>query len=239
MNRKNEQMVRLVAIEKRFDEGGHERVAVRLASLTAHRGELHLLLGPSGSGKTTLLTLIAGLQPPTAGQVCLFGRDLKKYTASGLQRLRAREIGFVFQDSKLIDSLSVLGNIVLVGRFAGRSRAEATARANDLLERFDLGYLRGRMPQRLSQGEKQRVAVLRAIANDATLILADEPTASLESAQGALVIRLLRDYAQERGGCVVVASHDLRLIAYADRIWRLADGCLQRTHPGTREAMAA
>jgi putative ABC transport system ATP-binding protein len=196
-------------------------------SFKAQTGQLHLLMGPSGSGKTTLLTMMAGLQRPTSGTVVLFGKRLTDYSPVDLQQLRARTMGFVFQDFQLIDSLNVFQNIALVLKFAGRSGSGARRMVDELLERFGIAYLRDRRPVKLSQGEKQRVAVARAVANNARLIIADEPTASLESAQGLGVIGLLRNYARHEQRCVIVASHDLRLVEYADTVQRIEDGVLR------------
>jgi putative ABC transport system ATP-binding protein len=221
--------VELVDVSKSFGVEGQLQVALDRISLRAECGELHLLLGPSGSGKTTLLTLIAGLQPPDSGSIRLFGKELDGCSPGRLQRLRARSIGFVFQDFQLIDSLTVTQNIALVLRFAGASWRKALERAQELLHRFGLTSLQQRQPQRLSQGEKQRVAIIRAVANDAPLVLADEPTASLESQQGMEIIGLLKDLARAQGRCVIVASHDLRWQSYADHVWHLHDGRLTET----------
>ena len=214
-------------VVKIFNGGGQRSTAVRGVSLQARPGELILLLGPSGSGKTTLLTLIAGLCRPTDGEITLFGRRLEAYDRAELQRVRARRMGFVFQTFLLIDSLTALENVEIVLRFNGRKRSERRKRARELLRQFGIEHLAAKFPQTMSQGEKQRVAVARAIGNDAALIIADEPTGSLETKQGFGIIELLRRLAKEQGKCVVVASHDLRLRDFADRIFRIEDGRLQ------------
>jgi putative ABC transport system ATP-binding protein len=135
-------------------------------------------------------------------------------------------MGFVFQTFRLIESLSALQNVAMVLEFAGRSHREAHHRARELLSQLGVGHLAKRKPGRFSQGEKQRVAIARAMANSPSLILADEPTACLESEQGLEIIRLLHKYASEGYGCVFVASHDLRLSEYADRVYHLQDGTL-------------
>jgi len=183
---------------------------------------------------------MAGLQQPSTGRVILFGRDLTEFTASELREVRARSIGFVFQDFQLIESLTVHQNIALVLKFAGRPRIQAREKIRELLARFDITYLQDRRPGNLSHGEKQRVAIARAIANEPQLIIADEPTASLESAQGLDVIHLLRDYARDDGRCVIVASHDLRLAGYADTAQYIEDGTLSATthqHAGAGEML--
>jgi putative ABC transport system ATP-binding protein len=214
-------------LSKVFGAIEHQTAAVREVTLRAGEGELILLLGPSGSGKTTLLTLLAGLSRPTSGRVFLFGKNIEEYSSRELQEVRAHRIGFIFQTFLLIDSLTALENVEIVLRFNGRGRGERRKRARELLREFGIGHLEGKFPQTMSQGEKQRVAIARAVGNDASLILADEPTGSLETKQGLAVIELLRRLAKERGKCVVVASHDLRLCEFADRVFRLEDGRLQ------------
>jgi putative ABC transport system ATP-binding protein len=219
-------VVELSEITKVFGTDGRQTDAVRNVNLRASPGELVLLLGPSGSGKTTLLTLIAGLLMPTSGSATLFGREIERYTAGELQRLRASRLGFVFQTFLLIDSLTVIENIALVLRFVGKSKKETRQRALALLQMLHLEPLAGKFPPTLSQGEKQRVAIARAIANDADLVIADEPTASLETNQGLQIIRLLHDYASQQRKCVIVASHDLRIAEFADRVFEMRDGQL-------------
>ncbi len=219
-----EPCVRLDHVTKVFGPGEGRTVAVNDVSMQAFRGEFLMLFGPSGSGKTTLLTLIAGLLSPTSGSVALFGQDIGLYPAGQLQALRAQRVGFVFQTFHLIDALSALENVALVLQFAGRSKSESRCHAWELLRRLGIQHLGRKYPAMLSQGEKQRVAVARAIANDAALILADEPTASLDIARGLEIIRLLRRYAAEEEKCVIVASHDLRVLESADRVLKMENG---------------
>jgi putative ABC transport system ATP-binding protein len=219
--------VRLVRVSKRFADGRAGTAALQDISFAAEAGSLHLFLGPSGSGKTTLLTLMAGLQRPTSGEVILFGREVESYGARALQTLRARALGFMFQEFHLIDSLSVQQNVSLVLRFAGSTRLESRRRVLSLLNQLGIAHLKDRFPVHLSQGEKQRVALARALANHAALVIADEPTASLESTQGLEAIQLLGDYAHREGHCVIVASHDLRLARHADSVHHLDDGILR------------
>ena len=226
MNHRNavSQVGGLINVSKSFGANETATRAVKNVSLQLYTGEMTLLLGPSGSGKTTLLTLLAGLLRPSSGAVFLFGRDVESYSPEELQKVRARRLGFIFQNFHLIDSLTVEENVELVVHFAGNDRGDHRTRTRRLLTEMDTGRLAGRFPPTLSQGEKQRVAIARAIANDADLIIADEPTASLESMQGFEVIRLLRHLADGMGKGVVVASHDLRLKEFADRVLALRDG---------------
>ncbi len=219
-------LAELAEVSRSFGKPEHQTVALRNVSLQARMGELILLLGPSGSGKTTLLTIIAGLQRPTSGNVRLFGRSLADYSARELQRLRATSIGFVFQTFHLLESLSVLENVLLVTQFAGVPRAEGRRRARELLERFGVADLARAGPRALSQGEKQRVAVARALVNRASLLLADEPTGSLATEQGFEVVRMLHQCVREEGRCALVVSHDERIAQFSDRVLHLRDGKL-------------
>ncbi len=231
-------VVRVRDLTKTFGPPGRETIAVKNVSLAVAPGERVLLLGPSGSGKTTLLTLMAGLLAPTSGSVELFGRDVSTMHPRALQSLRAAAIGFVFQTFRLIDSLTALENVLLVLHFAGRPRAEARRRALVLLDRLGVAHLAGKRPRALSQGEKQRVAVARALANDPPLLVADEPTANLDSACGLEVARLLGEAAAEGRRSLVVTSHDERLARHADRVLRLADGLLyEEGVPRTRRRL--
>jgi putative ABC transport system ATP-binding protein len=217
-------VVRLEKVTKIFEGSGPPTTAVRRVSLEARRGEMVLLLGPSGSGKTTLLTIIAGLVKPTSGSAALFGKGVEEFSAAELQSLRADKMGFIFQTFLLIDSLTVRENIEIVLRFCRKRRAERARRTRALLGELGIEHLAGRFPRGLSQGEKQRVAIARAIANDAQLLIADEPTGSLETQQAIGIMGLLHTQAKARGTTVIVASHDLRLKEYADRTLHLQDG---------------
>lgn len=213
---------------KIFGSNGLRTVAVHHVSLQAFPGELTLLLGPSGSGKTTLLMLMAGLIKPTSGNMRIMGKEIQDFSPGELEQLRAKRIGFVFQNFLLIDALTVIENVALVLRLGGKPRTDARLEARSLLQRLGIKQLAEKFPAGLSQGEKQRVAVARAIANNAELLIADEPTASLDTKQGLAIIHLLRDYARERKGCVIVASHDLRMVDFADHVVRLEDGAVRQ-----------
>jgi len=218
------EIVRLQDVNKFYRSNSHKSTGVRNVNLKAEKGEMLLLLGPSGSGKTTLLTLIAALLKPTSGKVFLYAKDIAGMKAKELQRIRAERIGFIFQSFLLIESLSALQNIELALKFAKHDKKNIRITALNLLRQFEIEDLAFKPASALSQGEKQRVAVARAIANDADLIIADEPTASLETSQGKKIIELLHNYAVQEDKCVIVASHDLRLKDYADRIIQLCDG---------------
>lgn len=216
----------LAEVTKIFSRSGNETIALNNVSFKVSSGELVLLLGPSGSGKTTLLTLLAGLQEPTKGEVYIFGKRVQDYSPPSLQRLRAMNMGFIFQTFCLLDSLRVLDNVTMVMKFAGIPEKTARKHALECLERFGVAHLKNEYPGTLSQGEKQRVAVARAIANGAKMIIADEPTGSLATLQGMLIIEFLHDSVKNDGLSVVIASHDDRISKYANRVHYLRDGIL-------------
>ncbi len=209
---------------KTYRAAGRGTVGVTDVSLRAFGGNLILLLGPSGSGKTTLLTLMAGLVAPSSGTVAIGGERLDMLSIAAVQRLRARNIGVVFQSFNLIDALTALENVALVLRFTGSGRREALRRGAAILSDIGIGHIAAQPTSQLSQGEKQRVAIARAVANRPQLLLADEPTASLDSSHGLEIIEILHRYSREAGASVIVATHDERLTACADQILRLRDG---------------
>jgi len=224
MNDEKENIVSIRNVSKTYRINEHSSVGVKDINFEAKPGELVLFLGPSGSGKTTLLTLIAGLLQPSEGSISLFDKNIETYSNVELQKLRAEKIGFIFQTFLLIDALTALQNIELVLKFAFKSNREVKRIAIDTLKELHIECLADKLPVTMSQGEKQRVAVARAIANDADLILADEPTASLDASNGSAIIELLHSYAKKNNKCVIVVSHDLRLKEFADRIIYLEDG---------------
>ncbi len=198
--------------------------ALRNINFIAGPGELILLLGPSGSGKTTFLTLLAGLQQPTSGEIFLFGKKTSDYMAREIQDLRCKKIGFVFQTFLLLESLTVLQNVMMIRRFAGATRRECMTDAMRYLRRFGIEKLADSYPKMISQGEKQRAAIARALVNGAELIIADEPTGSLATEQGMEVVEYLRKSSYEEGRCVIIASHDERIIPHSDKVLRIKDG---------------
>jgi len=220
------EIIKLVNVSKTYGSAGRARQALNPVNITYHRGEFILLIGPSGSGKTTLLTLIAGFQSSTSGEIYLFNKRIQSYSSKDLQKLRAASIGFVFQQFHLLESLSVIENILLVTKFAGREKRSAKEKAEELLARFEVGHLRDSSPGKLSQGEKQRIAVIRALVNDAPIIIADEPTGNLSTDQGMAIVRFLKEFVMKENRLVIVASHDERIAEFADRVFVMKDGTL-------------
>lgn len=199
-------------------------------SLDAPAGSLAILLGPSGCGKTTLLSALGGMLTPTSGSVHFGDIDVGALSGSALTEYRRRQVGFVFQAFQLIPSLTALENVALPMRTSGHGKAEARARAEELLARVDLTHRLHHRPGDLSGGQQQRVAIARALALDPQLILADEPTAHLDFVQVEEVLRLIRSLASE-GRVVVVSTHDSRLIPLADVVVEMVPNFLGDDRP--------
>src|SRR5574341_1162703 len=185
-------------VTKRYGEGATQVTAVRDVSLAVGRGEIVLIMGPSGSGKTTLLLMLGALLKPTEGAIQLNGTLLSALAENRLPDIRLREFGFVFQDFNLLSALTVLENVAIVAELTGMKSRVARQKATAILTDLGLGERLNFLPEKLSGGEKQRVAIARAIVNDPALILADEPTANLDSKIGHEIMRLLRRIAKEQ-----------------------------------------
>jgi putative ABC transport system ATP-binding protein len=211
-------------LEKVFGEGDVQVRAVRGVDLQIRRGEVALIMGPSGSGKTTLLSMLEAMLRPTSGSIVVDGVDLTTLPERRLPEFRARRFGFVFQDFNLLSALTASENVEFALNIAGVTGRASRERAEQLLGRFDLHDRLRFRPEKLSGGEKQRVAIARALANDPAVILADEPTANLDSKIGHEIARLLRTSASVEGRSVVIVSHDERLKDIADRVLWLEDG---------------
>ena len=223
-----EALIEASGLERTFGEGAAAVRAVRGIDLTLSAGERVLVMGPSGSGKTTLVSMLGGLLTPSAGRVLL--RDHNVYAADEGERahVRLEHLGFVFQSFNLLSALTAQENVEVPLRLRAVGRAEARSRAGEILTRLGLGARRRHRPRDLSGGEKQRVAIARALANDPDVVLADEPTANLDSETGRQVAEILHRLASEEGKGVIVVSHDQRLLDIASRVawiedWRLSD----------------
>lgn len=193
-------------------------------SLSVDRGEFVLLEGPSGAGKTTLLAVGGGILTPESGKVYLGGRQLHTHSRALDRRERAKTVGFVFQRSNLLPQLSVRDNILLMGQIAGMRSEDAARQADDLLSRLGLLQLKDRYPHELSGGEEQRVGVVRALVHRPSIVLADEPTGSLDSNAGLAVAASLAELAKLYGSAVIVATHDTRIASFASRRIKIEDG---------------
>lgn len=215
----------LRSIIKRYGHGHTAFTALKGIDLDVRRGELTLLMGPSGSGKTTLISILGCLLQPSEGSVEICGKRVESLSERQLPAVRLRNIGFVFQSFNLLQSLNALENVEVALALLGQRGRKARARAGALLASMGLEGKESQLPEDLSGGEKQRVAIARALATDPPLLLADEPTAALDTVTGRQVIGLLRERAHQ-GAAVVVVTHDVRLESLADRIVRLEDGRL-------------
>ncbi|WP_304452265.1 ABC transporter ATP-binding protein [Nocardiopsis sp. YSL2] len=217
-------LVRVRGLTKTYGSGATRVNAVDGVDLDIARGETLLIMGPSGSGKTTLLLMLGALLRPTGGAVVVDGVDLATAPARSLPGLRARRLGFVFQDFNLVPALTALENVALARNLAGVRGRAARERAEEALDQVGLGARLSFRPDELSGGEKQRVAVARALVNGPALLLADEPTANLDSGTGREVGRRIRDLAARDGRSVIMVSHDDRLREIASRTLWLEDG---------------
>lgn len=220
----DEVILRAEHLSRRFGSGQTEVVAVNEVTLEVRRGEIVLIMGPSGSGKTTLLSMLGGLLRPTAGRITVNGTEITALSEAELPDVRLRRFGFVFQDFNLLSALTVVENVEVALNLAGVNGREARARAEEVLIDLGLGHRLNFRPHKLSGGEKQRVAIARALTNEPAVILADEPTANLDSKIGQEIVRLLRQIAKEQNRSVVIVSHDQRLREIADRVLWLEDG---------------
>ncbi len=215
-------------VAKHYGAGETRVDALRSVDLQVRAGEVIALLGPSGSGKTTLLNIIGCILDPSAGQVDLDGDPVfdGHWLRGDLRRLRLEKIGFIFQAHNLLPFLTAAENVALVLHLAGRPATEARARARELLDYLEVGHRANEKPAHLSGGEAQRVAIARALANRPRIILADEPTAALDSARAQLVMDLLRKLAAEQQACIVTVTHDEKIFDRFDRLIHLRDGRL-------------
>lgn len=217
----------LTNLAKHYRVGGQEVHAVDHVSLTLAAGEFAALAGPSGSGKTTLLNLIGGLDRPDAGDVLIDGQSLAALSERALTDLRLRRIGFVFQSYNLVSVLSAFENVALTLQLQGVPPAEQARRVGPLLEALGLGGMAHRRPGTLSGGQQQRVAVARAVVGNPALVLADEPTANLDTDTARSLMDLMRRLNTERGITFLFSSHDPVVIESARRVIRLRDGRVQ------------
>ena len=213
-------------IQRVFTQGARELHVLRGASLSLAAGEVVALVGPSGSGKSSLLHIVGLLEKPDAGVISLRGTPVDTDNDSRRTEERLLHIGFVFQFHNLLPEFTAQENIALAGRLAGQRRNKSLQSALEAMERLGLADRATHLPSQLSGGEQQRVAIARALANQPSLVLADEPTGSLDGASGEKVADLLLEEAKTQNAAVLLATHDMELAARADRIVRLRDGII-------------
>jgi len=213
-------------IVKELGHGAGMVRALKGVSLALKAGELTLLMGPSGSGKTTLLSILGCILSPTSGTVTIGGESTAGRGPEGLADLRRRHIGFVFQSYNLFPTLTALENVRIGLDVRGESAVQGTVRATAALKEVGLSHRMQSYPRTMSGGEQQRVAVARALAGSPSVILADEPTAALDSENGQAVMSLLADIAKDKRRAVLAVTHDPRTLAFADRVVRIEDGLI-------------
>ena len=222
-------VVRVEHLSKHFGAGTARVDALRDIDMDVYPGQVVGLMGPSGSGKTTLLNCIACILEPSSGRLTLDGEVVydERWLRADLRRLRLDKVGFIFQYPNLLPFLDGTENVAVVLNLAGYGSAAARTRAVDLLNYLDVGHRKHAMPAQLSGGEAQRVAIARALANRPRIILADEPTAPLDSARARIVMDLLRRIAVEQDAAIIVVTHDEMILDRFDHIFRLRDGRLE------------
>jgi putative ABC transport system ATP-binding protein len=217
-------MIEIRQVMKHYGSGASEVRALEGIDLDVRPGEVLALMGPSGSGKTTLLSIMGCILRATGGSVKIAGRETVGLAESELPRVRLQHFGFIFQGFNLFPALTARENVEIALHLKHVPRRQARPRAEELLAGVGLGEKAERHPADLSGGEKQRVAIARALAGDPPVVLADEPTAALDSASGKTVMTILSALAHERARAVVIVTHDPRVLGYADRVVRIADG---------------
>ena len=227
-------------LTKTYEQGDAAMRALDEINLDLFGSELALLVGPSGSGKTTLLSIVGCILRPTSGSLRVLGDDVTQMAERELPVIRRERIGFVFQSFNLFPTLTALQNVALALDVKGIFGRPARDRATSLLDQVGLSSKLHAYPADLSGGQKQRVAIARALAGDPPIILADEPTAALDSHSGRVVMDLLQQLARERGRAVAIVTHDNRMFSYADRLVRMEDGRIvsdeRPRQPGARES---
>jgi putative ABC transport system ATP-binding protein len=213
-------------INKIYGDGDTAVKVLDSVSLQVKAGEFVAVVGPSGSGKSTFLSIAGALLSPTSGRVVLGDQEINTLSPKKMNQIRLEKIGFVFQSSNLIPYLTVYDQLLLISELAGKRNKTAKQRANNLLNQLGLSHRRNHYPENLSGGERQRVAIARAWMNDPEIILADEPTASLDSERGKTVVQMLADEVHSREKAAIMVTHDKRMLELCDRVVYIEDGKL-------------
>ncbi|WP_347723149.1 ABC transporter ATP-binding protein [Lysinibacillus capsici] len=219
-------LLSLQNVSKSYKEGASTVQALKQATLEVEAGELVAIIGPSGSGKSTLLSIAGALLQMSEGTVEINGRNIVHLSAKQLASFRLKELGFILQTSNLVPYLNVLDQLLLVKKMGGKVTKDDKAFAKQLLTELGLSDKFKKMPNELSGGERQRVAIARAFMNNSKVILADEPTASLDSKRALEVVKLLAKEAKERNKAAIMVTHDERMLQFCDHVYRMEDGVL-------------
>jgi putative ABC transport system ATP-binding protein len=217
-------IIETINATKIYQTGSNVVKAVDNASIAIHSGEFVGLVGPSGSGKTTMLAMLAALLKPSEGQICIDGENLNALSESQRVKFRRQKIGFTFQANNLVPYLTVLENVEFMLRLNGTLNRSTRQGAKDLLERLGMSDRLNNLPNQLSGGQRQRVAIARSMIHQPSVILADEPTASLDTERAFQVTRLYADLIHENNKAGVMVTHDLRMCRYVDKIIQIEDG---------------
>lgn len=212
-------------VTKTFQDGHHEINALKATDFSIEAGEFVAIIGPSGSGKSTFLTIAGGLQTPSSGQLIIDGTDYTHLSEKERSHLRFKSVGFILQASNLIPFLTVQQQLELVDHLTG---SKEKAKANQLFDDLGITGLKHQLPQELSGGERQRAAIARALYHDPALILADEPTASLDTEKAYEVVKLLAKESKEKNKAIIMVTHDDRMLEYCDKVYRMQDGELRQ-----------
>ncbi|HEY3304749.1 MAG TPA: ABC transporter ATP-binding protein [Candidatus Binatia bacterium] len=220
-------MIRLIDVHKTFKQGASEVTALAGVTLEITKGEFVAVMGPSGSGKSTLLHLIGGLDRPTRGDIAIGGKVISQMGDDEVTLFRREKIGFVFQFFNLLPTLTAIENAALPAILDGRTETEARAKSAALLERVGLSGRANHLPEELSGGEIQRLAIARALVFSPPILLADEPTGNLDSKTGGAILQLMRDINRQEASTVVMVTHDRSAAAFGDRVIHLKDGVLE------------
>ena len=223
-----ETVVKTEDVVKEYRMGTTVVRALSGINIEIDRGEYISLMGPSGSGKSTLFNMIGALDGPTGGRVYIDGQDMSRLSRSQIAWFRCHRVGYIFQSYNLLPVMSALENVTLPMIFAGLSNKDRNRKGEELLNLVGLGDRSHHRPDELSGGQRQRVAIARAFANDPTIILADEPTANLDTITGREIIDLIRDLNRGKGVTVISATHDLKMLDVSDRIVDIRDGLVER-----------
>jgi putative ABC transport system ATP-binding protein len=211
-------------VSKVYGEGDNKVKALDDISLNVRAGEFVAIVGPSGSGKSTFLSIAGALLSPSKGRLLLNGEDITTLSPKELTRVRLEKIGFVFQSSNLVPYLSVRDQLLLLSELIGKRDKTTVKKADELLSHLGLGHRAGHLPEELSGGERQRVAIARSMMNDPEIILADEPTASLDSKRGRDVVEMLAHEVKSRNKAAIMVTHDERMLDLCDRVVNITDG---------------
>lgn len=222
--------IELIKIKKYFQDGPEQIEALKETNLIINKGEFVAVIGPSGSGKSTFLTIIGGLQSPSQGEVRLNGQSFSQKKEKERAKMRFDQIGFILQASNLVPFLKIKDQLRLVDKVDKKKQRESI---DSLFAQLGITDIADKYPEEISGGQRQRVAIARALYNDPTIILADEPTASLDTEKAMEVVKILADEAKEKNKAVLMVTHDRRLVAYCDRLLVMEDGVLREEKVST------